>query len=53
MAEPMTQYAEVWPMAADEAGIWLVTGDRLITGSPVMSDSDPWDEASCCSPRSG
>jgi hypothetical protein len=44
MAEPMGLYAEVWPLAADEAGIWLVTGDRLVTGSPVTSDSDPWDE---------
>jgi hypothetical protein len=45
MAEPMSTWSEVWPVAADEAGIWLLTGDRLITESPVMSDSDPWDEA--------
>jgi hypothetical protein len=43
--EPMTLRAEVWPLAADQAGIWLLTGDRLVMESPVTSDSDPWDEA--------
>src|SRR6266536_6687257 len=42
MSEPMTIYVEVWPLAADSAGIWLVSGDdawrpRL----PVMGDSEP------------
>jgi hypothetical protein len=43
MAEPMSVFAEVWPVAADAAGIWLVTGDRLISDA-VGSDNDPWDE---------
>jgi hypothetical protein len=25
--EPMTVHVEVWPVAADEIGLWLVSGD--------------------------
>jgi hypothetical protein len=45
MSEPMSTYLEIWPLAADEVGIWLLSGDdawrpRL----PVMGDSQPhWD----------
>jgi hypothetical protein len=45
MAEPMAVWAEAWPLAATSTGIKLLTTERLITGSPVPADSDPWDEA--------
>lgn len=42
MAEPMTVRVEVWPVAADEAGIWLVSdGDAWRDTLPVMADGDP------------
>lgn len=43
--EPMAIWSEVWALAANAKTIELIPGDRLITGSPVTSDSDPWDEA--------
>ncbi len=46
MSEPMTVWVEVWPVAADQAGIWLVSGaDAWRPHLPVMADSEPWAEA--------
>lgn len=28
MLEPMTVLVEVWPIAADEIGLWLLSGDN-------------------------
>jgi hypothetical protein len=42
MANDMPVMVEVWPLAADEAGIWLVSGgEAWCTNTPVQSDSDP------------
>jgi hypothetical protein len=42
MSEPMTVRVEVWPLAADPAGIWLVSGDDAWRDRlPVMADSEP------------
>lgn len=46
MAEPMTVRVEVWPVAADSAGIWLVSGDDAWRDTlPVAADSEPHAEA--------
>lgn len=39
MLEPMTVWVEVWPVAADEAGIWLLSGSAPWEDGPVMADS--------------
>jgi hypothetical protein len=45
MAEPMTVHVEVWPVAADEIGIWLVSGEDAWRPSlPVPADSEPHAE---------
>lgn len=42
MANDMPVVVEVWPLAADEAAIWLLSGaEAWCTDSPVQSDSDP------------
>lgn len=41
---PMIVQAEVWPVAADETGLWLL-GDRPRPSLPVMSDAEPHDYA--------
>jgi hypothetical protein len=42
MAEPMTVWVEVWPLAADATGIWLLSGDDAWRDTmPVMADSEP------------
>ncbi len=45
MSEPMQVWVEVWPVAADPVGIWLVSGgDAWKPGLPVMADSTPhWE----------
>lgn len=47
MAEPMTVHVEVWPVAADEVGIWLVSGNdawRPREHMAVEADSEPhWE----------
>lgn len=49
MLEPMTVRVEVWPVAADEIGIWLLGGgDALRPALPVMADSDPHAEMELC-----
>jgi hypothetical protein len=41
MSEPMTVHAEVWPIAADDQGLWLVSGeDAWRPGLPVMGDDE-------------
>jgi hypothetical protein len=46
MAEPMTVRVEIWPVAADDAGIWLVSGDDAWRAAlPVMADSEPHADA--------
>jgi hypothetical protein len=39
MAEPMTVWAEVWPVAADDIGLWLLGGDDWWREGPIMADS--------------
>jgi hypothetical protein len=42
MAENMGVRVEIWPIAADETGIWLVSGqDAWRPSLPVMSDNEP------------
>ena len=39
MMEPMTTRVEVWPVAADELGIWLISGDDAWRPDlPVMAE---------------
>ena len=40
MSEPMNVTVEVWPVAADEAGIWLVSGGDAWRYGPVPADGD-------------
>jgi hypothetical protein len=45
MTEPMTSRVEVWPVAADAAGIWLLSGDDAWRPNlPVPADSEPHAE---------
>jgi hypothetical protein len=40
--EPMTVRLEIWPVAADQIGIWLVSGgDAWRPALPVQADSEP------------
>lgn len=41
MAENMAVIPEVWPVAADRAGLWLISGDDAWRTSAVASDSEP------------
>lgn len=41
MAENMAVIAEGWAVAADRAGLWLVSGDDAWRTAPVPSDSGP------------
>jgi len=38
--EPMTVRAEVWPVAADEIGLWLVSGGDAWRSDAVPADGD-------------
>ena len=40
MGEPMNVTVEVWPLAADAAGIWLISGGDALRWGPVASDGD-------------
>ena len=40
MLEPMRVVAEVWPVAADEVGLWLVSGGDAWRSDAVMADGD-------------
>lgn len=46
MSEPMQVWPEVWPLAADEAGIWLLSGPEgaWTPGASVSADSEPHSE---------
>jgi hypothetical protein len=37
----MTVVVEVWPLAADEHGIWLVSGTDAWRSAPIGADSEP------------
>lgn len=45
MLEKMGITVEVWPVAADEAGIWLISGGDALRWGPVMADGDVHYEA--------
>jgi hypothetical protein len=40
MLEPMTVRVEVWPVAADRIGLWLISGDDAWRSDAVMADGD-------------
>ncbi len=40
MFEPMNVTVEVWPVAADETGLWLVSGGDAWRYGAIMADSD-------------
>lgn len=45
MSEPMAVRVEIWPVAADNAGVWLVSGDDAWRPNlPVAADSEPHAE---------
>lgn len=45
MNEPMTVYVELWPVAADQEGLWLVSGRGPWRPTlPVPADSEPHAE---------
>jgi hypothetical protein len=41
MGEPMAARVELWPLAADENGIWLLSGGDAWRSGPIPADSDP------------
>jgi hypothetical protein len=41
MGEPMAAHVEVWPLAADRTGIWLLSGGDAWRAGPIPADSDP------------
>lgn len=46
MSEPLTTIVELWPVASDDAGLWLVSGgEALRTTLPVPADSSAYGEA--------
>lgn len=45
MLEKMGVTVEVWPLAADEAGIWLASGGDALRWGPVPADGDVHFEA--------
>lgn len=53
MLEPMTVRVEVWPVAADETGLWLVSGDDALRSAAVPADSEPHAEVEITLARSG
>ncbi len=45
MSEPMAAWVEVWPVAADTQGIWLISGStQWHPALPVAADSEPHAE---------
>jgi len=54
MAENMPIQVEVWPVAADDMGIWLLSGDDAWRpGVPVPADSEPHFEVEMILAQSG
>ena len=41
MGEPMAARVEVWPLAADDNGIWLLSGGDAWRTGPIPADSEP------------
>lgn len=39
MFEPMTIWVEVWPVVADDIGLWLISGSKPWRDGPVLADS--------------
>jgi hypothetical protein len=39
--EPMTVVTEVWPLAADQTGIWLLNPEGPWPSEPIPADSEP------------
>ena len=44
MGEPMAARVEVWPLAADDNGIWLLSGGDAWRTGPIPADSEPFFE---------
>ena len=44
MLEPMAVRVEVWPVAADDLGIWLISGDDAWRTGTVPADNEPHAE---------
>ncbi|MFI6522185.1 hypothetical protein ACIBF1_42015 [Spirillospora sp. NPDC050679] len=44
MLEPMSVRVEVWPVAADSVGLWLVSDGDAWRSGPVPADSEPHAE---------
>ena len=44
MSETMGVVVEVWPLAADEIGIWLLSGPEPWRTAPIPADSEPHAE---------
>jgi len=40
MSEPMNVMVEVWPVAVDETGLWLLSGEDAWRDGPVAADGD-------------
>jgi hypothetical protein len=52
--EPMTVRVEIWPVAADQLGVWLVSGgDAWRDALPVMADSEPHSDVELLLSRRG
>jgi len=41
----MSVRIELWPLAADDLGIWLISGEDAWRSGPVASDTEPHAEA--------
>jgi len=44
MGEPMTVQVEVWPLGADDNGVWLLSGGDAWRTGPIPADSEPFFE---------
>jgi hypothetical protein len=44
MGEPMAARVEVWPLAADDNGIWLLSGGDAWRTGAIPADSEPFFE---------
>lgn len=53
MLEPMTVRAEVWPVAADATGLWLLSGDDAWRSDAVMADASVHGEVELLLYREG
>lgn len=44
MGEPMAVQVEVWPLGADNNGVWLLSGGDAWRTGPIPADSEPFFE---------